>query len=119
MSFELNNKKVFLTGSTGTIGSSIAKKLNESGATIICTSTSKDKLDMLKNEIGDNHYYYSVDLNDSVSLENSLDEILTSHKDISVIINNAGNNDDNLSIKMKDNQWNDVMNINLTSKIHM
>ena len=115
MFFDLNDKKVFLTGSTGTIGSSIASVFNKSGATLICTSTSKSKLTKLKEIIGEKHFFYLLDLKNNKELDNRLDEIIKAHNDINVIINNAGYKDDNLSLRMKEEQWNDVININLTS----
>tara|TARA_B100001123_G_scaffold296880_1_gene331166 strand:- start:440 stop:1180 length:741 start_codon:yes stop_codon:yes gene_type:complete len=115
MFFDLNDKKVFLTGSTGTIGSSIASVFNKSGATLICTSTSKSKLTKLKEIIGEKHFFYLLDLKNNKEFDNRLNEIIKAHNDINVIINNAGYNDDNLSLRMKEEQWNDVININLTS----
>ena len=101
MFFNLKNQKVLITGSTGSIGSSIAKIFNECGATLICTSTSNKKLDDLKNIIGDKHYYFKLNLSDSNELDKSLDEIIKDHSDINILINNAGHNNDNLSIRMK------------------
>ena len=115
MFFNLKEKKVLLTGSTGTIGTSIAKIFNQSGAILICTSTSKEKLDILKKIIGDRHFFYLIDLNDKESFESKLDEIVNDHNDISILINNAGINLDNLSLRMTDEKWDEVININLTS----
>jgi len=115
MLFNLSDKKVFLTGSTGTIGYSIAKIFNESGAILVCTSTSKDKLEKLKSKIGDKHYFYELNLSDGLNLEKKLNEITDIHKDISIIINNAGSNADNLSLRMKNEQWDEIINVNLTS----
>jgi len=115
MFFDLKNCKVLLTGSTGSIGQSIAKLLDKSGAVVICTSTSKEKLNDLEKNLGKKHYYFQINLNDDSDLKNKLDEIINEHKDINTVINNAGHNIDNLSLRMNDDQWNDVININLTS----
>lgn len=115
MFFDLRDKKVFLTGSTGTIGSSIASVFDKSGATLICTSTSESKLKKLKEVIGEKHFFYLLNLKNNKELDNKLNEIIKAHNDINVIINNAGYNDDNLSLRMKEEQWDDVININLTS----
>ena len=64
------------------------------------------KLKNLKEKYGDNHFYYKVDLSDSENLQNCLDEISKDHKDISVIVNNAGKTQDNLIFRMKNDQWN-------------
>ncbi|MBG76774.1 MAG: 3-oxoacyl-[acyl-carrier-protein] reductase FabG [Alphaproteobacteria bacterium MarineAlpha5_Bin12] len=119
MFFNLKNQKVLITGSTGSIGSSIAKIFNECGATLICTSTSNKKLDDLKNIIGDKHYYFKLNLSDSNELDKSLDEIIKDHSDINILINNAGHNNDNLSIRMKKDEWDNIININLSSNFHI
>ena len=115
MQFDFNNKVVFLTGSTGGIGISIAKKFNEFGATLICSGTNKEKLNNLKNLIGSNHYFYKIDLNDNTELENTIDDIIIKHSKIDILINNAGLNSDNLSLRLKNEEWDKVININLTS----
>jgi len=115
MFFKLNGKKVLITGSTGTIGSSIVKIFDQSGAILICTSTSSEKLKNLKKLIGNKHFFYLVDLNNKENLENRLDEIVNTHDDISILINNAGINLDNLSLRMTNEKWEEVINVNLTS----
>jgi len=115
MFFDLKNTKVFLTGATGSIGKSITQVFIKSGATLVCTSSSKDKLANLKNEIGEQHHFYELDLNNDDNFDHNIDNILSDHKDINIIINNAGFNSDNLSIRMKDDEWNKVININLNS----
>ena len=115
MLFNLSNKKVFLTGATGSIGRSIAKIFSNAGAKIICTSTTNDKLDILKNEIGEDHFYYQLNLDNDNNFHNQIDEILKQHSDIDILINNAGYNSDNLSLRLKDEEWEKVLSINLTS----
>ena len=119
MFFNLQNHKVLLTGSTGSIGTSIAKIFDKSGATLICTSTSESKLSKLKKFIGDKHFYFTLNLNNSYDLNKKLDKIVEQHKDISVLINNAGHNIDNLSIRIRKNEWDEVININLTSNFEI
>ena len=115
MLFEFKEYKVLLTGATGSIGQSIASLLDKFGATIICTSTSKEKLDNLEKKLGNRHHYFQIDLNNNNDLDEKLSKIIDQHKDINTVINNAGHNIDNLSLRMKDDQWNDIININLTS----
>lgn len=115
MSYNFKNKKVFLTGSTGTIGKTIAEFFSKSGANLICTGTNENKLNDLKNNIGNNHKFYKFDINNIDDLEKNIDIISNDHKDIDIIVNNAGYNADMLSIKMKNEQWDKVININLSS----
>lgn len=109
------SKKVFLTGATGGIGKCLAKYFSDLGDTIICTSTSEDKLSSLEKEIGSSHFYIKLDLSDQENLSSNLENIINDHKDIDVLINNAGSNMDNIILRMKEDEWNRVFDININS----
>ena len=109
------NKKLFLTGASGGIGTSICEKFLNNNFSLVLTSSSAEKIKKLKDKYGDNHYYYQVDLSNSLDLQDCLNKISKDHKDISVIINNAGKTHDNLIFRMKDEQWSDVIQTNLNS----
>ena len=109
------NKKIFITGASGGIGSAICKKFLEKNFVLVLTSSSDDKILKLKKQYGDKHYYYKINLSDSENVQNCLDEISKNHKDISIIVNNAGKTHDNLIFRMKNNQWNEVLQTNLNS----
>ncbi len=109
------NKKIFLTGASGGIGTSICSKFLHNNYTLVLTSSSSEKLNILKNQYGDQHYYYKLDLTDSNNLQENLNEISKDHKDISVILNNAGKTHDNLIFRMKNEQWSEVIQTNLNS----
>ncbi len=108
-------KKIFITGSSGGIGSAICDKFINKKFTLILTSSSDEKLQNLKNNYGDDHHYYKVDLSDFDNLQNCLNIISRDHKDISVIVNNAGVTQDNLIFRMKNQQWSKVIQTNLNS----
>ena len=108
-------KKVFITGASGGIGSYISKKFQKNNYSMILTSSSKNKIEELKNIYGNNHFYYLLDFNDQTSFKDSLGNIANDHKDLDVLINNAGITNDSLLLRMKDDQWNDVIEANLTS----
>tara|TARA_B100000575_G_C22918301_1_gene532872 strand:+ start:75 stop:800 length:726 start_codon:yes stop_codon:yes gene_type:complete len=108
-------KKIFITGGSGGIGSSICSKFINKGFTLVLTSSSEDKMIQLKEKYGDSHFYYKTDLSDAKSLQTSLDKISTEHKDISIIVNNAGKTHDNLVFRMKSSQWSEVIQTNLNS----
>lgn len=108
-------EKVFLTGASGGIGSAIAKKFNEIGHKLILTSSSEEKLLRLKELYGDQHNYYILDLLDLTNLASSMNKIVKDHPDISILINNAGLTSDSLLLRMKLNQWQEVINTNLSS----
>ena len=109
------NKKIFITGASGGIGSSICQKFVDKNFTLVLTSSSEDKILHLKKQYGDKHYYYKIDLSDAENVKSCLDEISKAHKDISIIVNNAGKTKDNLIFRMKNDQWNEVLQTNLNS----
>ena len=108
-------KKIFITGGTGGIGSAICNNFLEKNYTLVLTSSSDEKIKNLKEKYGRNHFYYKVDLSVSDNLQECLNEISYDHKDISIIVNNAGVTEDNLIFRMKNEQWSKVIQTNLNS----
>ncbi len=109
------NNKLFITGASGGIGSAICEKFINHNFILVLTSSSSDKLQKLKNQYGSKHHYYKTDLSNSDTLQNCLNDISNDHKDISVIVNNAGKTHDNLIFRMKNEQWNEIIQTNLNS----
>ena len=107
--------KIFITGASGGIGSSICEKFKNNDCKLILTSSSDEKINNLKNIYGDQHFYYKIDLSDFQNLQNNLDLISKEHKDISVIVNNAGITKDSLLFRMKGDDWHKVIQTNLSS----
>jgi len=112
-------KKILITGASGGIGSAICNKFQSKNFNMILTSSSNEKLENLKKIYGESNYYYKVDLSDSANLQDCLDKISLEHKDISVIVNNAGITQDNLIFRMKYEQWSNVMQTNLNSNFQI
>ncbi len=110
-----NKEKVFITGSSGGIGSAITKKFNELGYKLILISSSEEKLNNLKNLYGSNHYYYKLDLSNLNKLLSKMIDIAKEHSDISIVINNAGLTSDGLLLRMTLDQWQNVIDTNLSS----
>ena len=110
-----SSNKVLITGASGGIVSAICDKFNEFKFKLVLTSSSQENLEKLKSKYGNSHSYFHIDLSNFDSLEENLNLIKNSHKDISVIVNNAGTTDDGLLLRMKNSQWNRVLDINLTS----
>tara|TARA_B100001057_G_scaffold224037_1_gene224309 strand:+ start:605 stop:1336 length:732 start_codon:yes stop_codon:yes gene_type:complete len=107
--------KIFITGASGGIGSAICKKFEIERYTLVLTASSDEKLSYLKKKYGNHNYYYKLDLSNHEELQINLDIISKEHKDISVIINNAGMTADNLIFRMKNDQWSKVIQTNLNS----
>ena len=112
---DLKNLNIILTGSTGGIGGSILENLYNCGANIIATGTNKAKLNDIKSKF-ENVIIKQFDISNHSSIEKFIEECNDEFKNkIDVLINNAGITLDNLSIRMKDDEWNKVINLNLTS----
>ena len=111
----LKNSNIVLTGATGGIGSSILEKLVDAGANVVATGTNIEKLSEIKNK------YKSVkvekfDISEHKEIENFINKVSDElGNKIDVLINNAGVTSDNLSIRMKEEEWKKVIDINLTS----
>ena len=111
----LKNKNIILTGSTGGIGMSILEKLVNSGANVIATGTNEDKLKSITTKFA-NVITKKFDISNHQEIEKFIDDCYDDlDKKIDVIINNAGITKDNLSIRMNKNEWDQGLNINLTS----
>ena len=112
---DLKNLNVVVTGATGIIGNSILEKLVLGGSNILATGTNEEKLNQIKNKY-DNINILQFDISKHNEIEKFIDNCSTilSNK-IDVLINNAGITKDNLSIRMKEEEWKKVIDINLSS----
>ena len=108
-------KKILITGASGGIGSSIADKFLKNNYEMILTSSSVATLSKLKQKYGNSHYYYILDFKNPDENNNILKKISDEHKDLNIIVNNAGITDDSLLLRMKTDQWNNVIQANLSS----
>jgi 3-oxoacyl-[acyl-carrier protein] reductase len=115
----LENKNIIVTGASGGIGNSIIKKLNEAGANILASGTRIEKLeDLKKNFKNIKILKFDISQSDKIEefIENATNELGGS---LDGIINNAGITQDNLAIRMSLDEWQKVININLTSTFLM
>ena len=113
--FNLKNKKVIITGATGGIGNSLVECFIKHEARVLATGTNDEKLKLINSKY-DNVLTNKFDISNHDEIENFLDnssKILDGNPDI--LINNAGITRDNLSLRMSSKEWNDVLNLNLTS----
>jgi len=112
---DLKNINVILTGATGGIGSSILDKLVNAGAKVLATGTNESKLNEIKEKYK-NTEIQKFDLSKHNEISNFIDKCFEKlGNKIDVLINNAGIAIDNLSIRMKEEEWSKVIDINLTS----
>ena len=108
------NKNILITGATGGIGNELIKKFFTLGANIVATGTKSEKLDIIKKK------YTSIkilkfNISEHSRIEEFIDNIVLELGGLDILINNAGINADNLSLRMKDEEWKKVIDINLTS----
>ena len=114
----LKNKKVLITGATGGIGNCIIKKFDELGAKIVASGTNEDKLKNLKNKFSNIHSE-KFKLDDHDKIENFINLVDQKLGGLDILINNAGRTLDNLSIRLSEENWKRVIDINLTSTFLM
>ena len=112
---DLKDKNIIVTGASGGIGNSIIEKLNQAGAKILASGTRIEKLDELKNKFRD-----LKTLKFDISESNKVEEFVEAATkelggNLDCVVNNAGVTQDNLAIRMNLNEWQKVININLTS----
>ncbi len=108
------NKKILVTGATGGIGSEIIKKFIDLEGTVLATGTNTAKLDEIKKKYS-NVKVKKFDISDHSRIEEFIDDVVLELGGLDILINNAGINKDNLSLRMKDEEWKRVIDINLSS----
>ncbi len=113
----LKNKKVLITGATGGIGHSLVEKFKNAGSLIFGTGTNEEKLNKLKNEFNIQTEKFSLDNHSNI--EQFIDTVFKKLDGLDVVINNAGITLDNLSIRLSEENWKKVVDINLTSTFLM
>jgi 3-oxoacyl-[acyl-carrier protein] reductase len=113
--FDLTDKTALVTGATGGIGGAIARALHKQGATVAVSGRQKDKLEKLAAELGSRVHVLPCDLADKAQVSNLIDQAIAILGRLDILVNNAGLTKDNLFMVMKDEQWDEVIAVNLTS----
>ncbi|PYF84751.1 MULTISPECIES: 3-oxoacyl-ACP reductase FabG [Marinomonas] len=111
----LEGKIALVTGATRGIGKAIATALVEQGATVIGTATSESGAQSISEYLGANGKGWVLDVSSSESVDNVIKEITAEYGAPTVLVNNAGITRDNLMMRMKEDEWDQVINTNLTS----
>lgn len=113
--FDLTGKTALVTGATGGIGAAIARVLHKAGATVAISGTRAAVLDELKAELGDRVHVISCNLSDAADVEKLVPAAEAAMGSVDILVNNAGITRDGLAMRMKDEDWNAVIDVNLTA----
>ena len=108
------NKKILITGATGGIGKALVKKFASLEGSVLATGTKIEKLEALKKEFS-NINILKFDISDHSKIEEFVENVSSQLNGLDVLVNNAGINMDNLSLRMKDEEWKKVIEVNLGS----
>ena len=114
----LKNKKVLITGATGGIGNSLVEKFNSLGAIVVASGTNEEKLNNLQKKFS-NIYIEQFKLDQHDKIEKFIEKIDQKLEGLDILVNNAGITLDNLSIRLSEENWKKVLDINLTSAFLM
>ncbi len=113
--FSLDGKTALVTGATGGIGGSIARALHAQGATVTISGTRQEKLDALKAELGERVHAIACDLSDGEAVDALPKQAAEAMGGLDILVANAGITKDGLLMRMKDEDWEQVLKINLES----
>ena len=113
--FDLTGRNALITGATGGIGAGIARAFHKAGAQVAISGRKPEKLDALAKELEDRVHIAPCDLADKAAVGKLVDEVAARLGRLDILVNNAGLTKDNLLMVMKDEQWDEVIAVNLTS----
>ncbi|MBI1233417.1 MAG: 3-oxoacyl-[acyl-carrier-protein] reductase [Alphaproteobacteria bacterium] len=113
--FSLEGKNALVTGATGGIGGDIARALHAQGATVALSGTRKEKLDALAAELGDRVHVLPCNLSDGEAVDALPKQAAEAMGSLDILVANAGITKDQLLMRMKDEDWSDVLKVNLES----
>jgi 3-oxoacyl-[acyl-carrier protein] reductase len=114
--FDLNGRTALITGATGGIGAEVAKALHSQGAEVVLTGTRQNALDDLMADLGDRCHALTANLSDREAVAGLADQAAEkTGKPVDILVNNAGITRDGLMMRMKDEDWDAVMEVNLNA----
>ena len=117
--FALADKKVVVTGASGGIGGAIARAMHEQGATVALAGRNREALDALAADLGGRCHVIVGELSDTEAADAMLAEASDAMEGIDVLVNNAGLTRDNLAMRIKDEDWQAVIDVNLTATFRL
>ncbi|WP_458790274.1 3-oxoacyl-[acyl-carrier-protein] reductase [Yoonia sp. MH D7] len=117
--FDLTGKNALVTGASGGIGGAIAKALHAQGATVALSGTRVEPLQALAAELGDRVHVLPCNLSDAEAVTALPKQAIEAMGSVDILVNNAGITRDNLFMRMSDDEWSSVLDVNLTSTMRL
>ena len=117
--FDLTGKTALVTGASGGIGAAIARGLHAQGATVALSGTRADALEKLAGELGDRTHILTCNLSDKDAVEKLVPSAEAAMGQLDILVNNAGLTRDGLFMRMKDEDWDTVIAVNLTATFRL
>lgn len=117
--FDLTGKCALVTGASGGIGSAIASALHGAGATVTLSGTRKEKLEEVASAMGERTHILPCNLSDNIAVAALPKEAEAAMGSLDILINNAGITKDNLFMRMKDEEWDEVIQVNLSASFRL
>ncbi len=117
--FDLTGKNALITGASGGIGGAIAKALHGAGATVALSGTRVEPLEALAAELGDRAHVLPCNLSDAEAVNALPKQAAEAMGSVDILVNNAGITRDNLFMRMSEDEWSQVLEVNLTSTFRL
>jgi 3-oxoacyl-[acyl-carrier protein] reductase len=117
--FDLSGKKALVTGASGGIGGAIARALHEQGATVMLAGTRRGALDQLAASLGERAHVQTAELGDAAAADSLVKAAEEAMGQLDILVNNAGLTRDGLALRMKDDDWQQVLDVNLTAAFRL
>jgi 3-oxoacyl-[acyl-carrier protein] reductase len=117
--FDLSGKGALVTGASGAIGGAIARALHSQGARVALSGTRRDSLEALAGELGANAHVTPCDLADLDAVDGLMAAAAEAAGGIDILVNNAGLTRDNLALRLKNEDWQKVLDVNLTAAFRL
>jgi 3-oxoacyl-[acyl-carrier protein] reductase len=117
--FDLSGMTALVTGASGGIGSAIARALAGQGARLAVSGSNADKLESFRASLGGDHVAVPCDLSDAAAVDGLVPRAVESLGKLDILVNNAGVTRDNLAMRMKDDEWDQVIRVNLEAAFRL
>jgi len=117
--FDLTGMTALVTGASGGLGSAIARALAGQGARLAVSGSNADKLQRFRDALGGDHVALACDLSDGAAVDALVPQAVAALGRLDILVNNAGVTRDNLAMRMKDDEWSDVLRVNLEAAFRL